>query len=296
MKQKSWLPIYLALGLVWGCSFIFIKLGLEFLTPVGVAFGRCALGAMTLLLIAKVRGISLPTERRTWFILWIVSLLLNVFPGILFAFAEERVTTVLAGIINACTPLSTLIFILFVFRSEKISRHQIFGLIIGGIGVLTVLGIWKGIGANSAVGAIALLVAVTCYGLSFPIIKKYLTPLNLKAEALAASQVTAATVTLLPFYLIDGIAKAEYRTGPILAMIALGVFGSGLAYIWTFQIVERAGSSVASSVTYLTPVVAVFVGWLFLGEHISWHEPVGGAIVLLGAATSQGRFNKKITA
>ena len=121
-------------------------------------------------------------------------------------------------------------------------------------------------------------------------------PLNLKAEALAASQVTAATVTLLPFYLIDGIAKAEYRTGPIFAMIALGVFGSGLAYIWTFQIVERAGSSVASSVTYLTPVVAVFVGWLFLGEHISWHEPVGGAIVLLGAATSQGRFNKKRTA
>lgn len=296
MKQKSWLPIYLALGLVWGCSFIFIKLGLEFLTPVGVAFGRCALGAMTLLLIAKVRGISLPTERRTWFILWIVSLLLNVFPGILFAFAEERVTTILAGIINACTPLSTLIFILFVFRSEKISRHQIFGLIIGGIGVLTVLGIWKGIGANSAVGAIALLVAITCYGLSFPIIKKYLTPLNLKAEALAASQVTAATITLLPFYLINGITKAEYKTGPILAMIALGVFGSGLAYIWTFQIVERAGSSVASSVTYLTPVVAVFVGWLFLGEHISWHEPVGGAIVLLGAATSQGRFNKKITA
>jgi drug/metabolite transporter (DMT)-like permease len=296
MKQKSWVPIYLALGLVWGCSFIFIKLGLEFLTPVGVAFGRCALGAMTLLLIVKVRGISLPTELRTWFILWIVSLLLNVFPGILFAFAEERVTTVLAGIINACTPLSTLIFILFVFRSEKISKHQIFGLVIGGFGVVTVLGIWKGIGSNSAVGAIALLVAITCYGLSFPIIKKYLSPLNLKAEALAASQVSAAAVTLLPFYLIDGIAKNEYRTGPILAMIALGVFGSRLAYIWNFQIVERAGSSIASSVTYLTPLVAVLVGWIFLGEHISWHEPVGGLIILLGAATSQGRFNKKSTA
>ena len=293
MKQKSWLPIYLALGLVWGCSFIFIKLGLEFLTPVGVAFGRCALGAMALLLIAKVRGISLPTDRKTWFVLWIVSLLLNVFPGILFAFAEQRVTTVLAGIINACTPLSTLIFILFVFRSEKISKHQIVGLILGGIGVLTVLGIWKGIGSNSAIGAIALLVAITCYGLSFPIIKKYLTPLNLQAEALAASQVTAAAVTLLPFYLVDGIAKDQYRLGPILAMVALGVFGSGIAYIWTFQIVERAGRSIASSVTYLTPVVAVFVGWIFLGEHISWHEPLGGAIVLLGAATSQGRLNKK---
>jgi drug/metabolite transporter (DMT)-like permease len=293
MKQKSWLPIYLALGLVWGCSFIFIKLGLEFLTPVGVAFGRCALGAMTLLLIVKIRGIKLPTERKTWLVLWVVSLLLNVFPGILFAFAEQRVTTALAGIINACTPLSTLIFLFIFFRSEKISTQHIVGLILGGIGVLTVLGIWKGLGSGSASGVIALLAAITCYGLSFPIIKKYLTPLKLRAEALAASQVTAGALTLLPFYLIDGIAKNEYRPGPILAMMALGIFGSGLAYIWNFQIVERAGSSIASSVTYLTPVVAVFVGWIFLGEHISWHEPVGGAIVVLGAAISQGRFSKK---
>jgi drug/metabolite transporter (DMT)-like permease len=294
MKQKSWLPIYLALGLVWGCSFIFIKLGLEFLTPVGVAFGRCALGAMTLLLIVKIRGIKLPTERKTWLVLWVVSLLLNVFPGILFAFAEQRVTTALAGIINACTPLSTLIFLFIFFRSEKIAAQHIIGLILGGIGVLTVLGIWNGLGAGSTSGVIALLAAITCYGLSFPIIKKYLTPLKLRAEALAASQVTAGALTLLPFYLINGIEKDEYRPGPILAMMALGIFGSGLAYIWNFQIVERAGSSIASSVTYLTPVVAVFVGWIFLGEHISWHEPVGGAIVVLGAAISQGRFNKKI--
>ena len=294
MKQKSWLPIYLLLGLVWGCSFIFIKLGLEFLTPVGVAFGRCALGAMTLLLIVKIRNIKLPTDPKTWFILWVVSLLLNVFPGILFVFAEQRVTTVLAGIINACTPLATLIFLFIFFRSEKIKKEQILGLIIGGIGVLTVLGIWKGIGSGSGSGVLALLAAITCYGLSFPIIKKYLIPLNLKAEALAASQVTAGALTLLPFYLMNGIAKDEYRAGPILAMMALGIFGSGLAYIWNFQIVERAGSSIASSVTYLTPVVAVFVGWIFLGEHITWHEPVGGAVVILGAAISQGRFSKKV--
>jgi len=293
MKQKSWLPIYLALGLVWGCSFIFIKFGLEFLTPVGVAFGRCALGAMTLLLIVKIRGIKLPTDPKTWFILWVVSLLLNVFPGILFAFAEQRVTTALAGIINACTPLSTLIFLFIFFKSEKIAAQHIVGLILGGIGVLTVLGIWKGLGSGSTSGVIALLGAITCYGFSFPIIKKYLTPLKLRAEALAASQVTAGALTLLPFYLINGIAKNEYRPGPIMAMMALGIFGSGLAYIWNFQIVERAGSSIASSVTYLTPVVAVFVGWIFLGEDISWHEPVGGAIVVLGAAISQGRFNKK---
>jgi drug/metabolite transporter (DMT)-like permease len=118
--------------------------------------------------------------------------------------------------------------------------------------------------------------------------------LNLKAEALAASQVTAGAITLLPFYLMDGISKNEYRFGPVLAMMALGILGSGVAYIWNFQIVERAGSSVASSVTYLTPVVAVFIGWIFLSEDITWHEPVGGAIVILGAAISQGRFSKKV--
>ncbi|NDI25658.1 MAG: EamA/RhaT family transporter, partial [Actinobacteria bacterium] len=68
--RKSWLPAYIALGLVWGCSFIFIELGLEFLTPFGVAFVRCALGAITLLTVVKVRKISLPKERSTWQKLW----------------------------------------------------------------------------------------------------------------------------------------------------------------------------------------------------------------------------------
>jgi drug/metabolite transporter (DMT)-like permease len=189
--------------------------------------------------------------------------------------------------------LATLIFIFIFFRSEKIQNQQILGLAVGGIGVIVVLGFWNGIGSGSGVGVLALFAAITCYGFSYPIIKKYLTPLNLTAEALAASQVTAGAITLLPFYLVDGVASTEYRFGPVLAMMALGILGSGVAYIWNFQIVERAGSSVASSVTYLTPVVAVFIGWIFLNENITWHEPVGGAIVILGAAISQGRFRKK---
>jgi drug/metabolite transporter (DMT)-like permease len=296
VKQKSWLPIYLALGLVWGCSFIFIKLGLEFLTPVGVAFGRCSLGAITLLIIVRIRGLKLPTEKSTWLALWVVSLLLNVIPGFLFAFAEVRVTSVLAGIINACTPLTTLIFILIAFREDKPKSYQLIGLAIGAIGVLTVLGIWNGVGHNSLIGVLALLIAVSCYGLSFPIIRKYVSPLGLRAESLAATQVTTGALTLLPFFLLNGIAKDYYRPGPVLGMLALGIFGSGFAYIWNFKIVAQAGSAIASSVTYLTPVVAVFVGWLFLGEKISWNQPIGGLIVLFAAALSQGRFKRKALA
>jgi len=292
MKQKSWVPAYIALGVVWGCSFIFIKQGLEFLTPFGVAFGRCALGALSLIIVLKVRKQNFPREKSTWAKLWVVSLLLNVFPGILFAYAEVHVTSILAGIINAATPLMTLIVLLTIFREEKVYRYQFLGLIVGALGVLTVLGIWNGIGENSGLAVLALLAAVTCYGFSFPFTRRYVLPLGLRSDVMATTQITAASITLLPLFLVNGIAKDQYRIGPILAMVGLGVLGTGYAYIWNFKIISAAGSSIASTVTYLTPVVAVFMGWIFLGEGISWNEPVGGALVIFGAAISQGRFVK----
>ena len=294
MMRKSWLPAYLALGLVWGCSFIFIKLGLEFLTPFGVAFVRCALGAITLLIVVKLMKINLPREKSTWYKLWIVAMLLNVAPGILFAYAQLHVTSVLAGIINATTPLATLFVMLIAFREEKLKAEQIYGLLLGGLGVMVVLGIWQGIGDNQLTGVIALLIAVTCYGISFPYSKRNIIPLGLKPEAAATTQLIMAAITLLPFYLFDGISQNNYRPVNIFAMLALGILGSGFAYIWNFSIIAAAGSSIASSVTYLTPVVAVFVGWLFLGEVIVWHEPVGALLVILGAAVSQGRFNRRV--
>jgi drug/metabolite transporter (DMT)-like permease len=294
MMRKSWLPAYLILGLTWGCSFIFIELGLEFLTPFGVAFGRCTLGAITLLLVVWSRKIKLPSEKSIWLKLWVVAMLLNVVPGTLFAFAQQYVTSVLAGIINATTPLMTLLFLLILFREEKLKREQIFGLLIGAFGVLTVLGIWKGIGDNQLIGVIAMLLAVACYGYAFPYITRKISPLGLKPEAAAAVQLSMASITLLPFYLFDGIADYNFRIQALLAMLALGIFGSGFAYIWNFSIIAAAGSSIASTVTYITPVVAVFVGWLFLGEAITWYEPVGAILVILGAAVAQGRFSRKV--
>jgi drug/metabolite transporter (DMT)-like permease len=289
-RQSSWIPAYIALGIVWGCSFIFIKLGLEFLTPFGVAFGRCALGALALLLYAKVKGISLPKDRTVQFHLWVVAMLLNVIPGILFALAETEVTSILAGIINAVTPLMTIIAILVINRAEKPKSAQLFGLLLGFFGVLTVLGAWKGLGDNPLWAILVLLLAVSCYGISFPYTRKYVIPLKIQSESLMAMQLTLAAVTLLPLFVFNGISKYEYRTGPVLAMIGLGVFGSGFAYLWNFKVMQQAGSAIASSVTYLTPLVAIIVGLIFLNESITWNEPVGALIVLLGAAIAQERI------
>ncbi len=295
-KSQSWLGLYIALGIVWGCSFIFIKLGLEFLTPFGVAFGRCALGALALLIYLKIKGLSLVRVRKMIGHLWVVALLLNVIPGIFFAWAETEVTSILAGIINAVTPLMTLIAIMLVARNEKPTRPQVVGLVFGFLGVLTVLGAWQGLGDNPLWAILILLAAVTCYGFSFPYSRRFILPAQLKPEVMAATQVTLGAITLLPFFLINGVAKSEFLLGPVLAMVTLGVFGSGFAYIWNFTIMRDAGSAIASSVTYVTPLVAVLVGFVFLNEVLHWYEPIGALIVLLGAAIAQGRIpiSKKV--
>jgi drug/metabolite transporter (DMT)-like permease len=292
--KKSWLPAYLALGLVWGCSFIFIELGLVFLSPFGVTFVRCALGAITLMIFAKARKVGLPKGKSIWRKLWVVAMLLNVVPGVLFTFAQQYITSALAGIINATTPLMTLIFMLLIFREEKIKREQVYGLLIGALGVMTVMGVWKELGDNQLIGVIALLIAVSCYGASYPYSTRNVIPLRLKPEALATGQLLMATITLLPLFIFDGFSSDNYETKSIIAMLCLGIFGSGFAYIWNFSVTAAAGSAIGSTVTYITPVVAVIVGWLYLNEAIAWHEPVGALVVIIGALLSQGRLNRLV--
>jgi len=248
------------------------------------------MGALTLVTFARIRNIALPRELKTWAHLTFPAMTLNVIPGYLFPVAEQEVTSVLAGIINAVTPLMTLIAMMLVFRSEKVTKAQVLGLLLGFVGVLTVLGAWQGLGDAPLSAILALLFSVTCYGFSFPYSRKYILPIGLRPEAAAATQLVIATAILLPFYLIDGGVTGDVSLVPMLAMVGLGIFGRGFAYIWNFQIMAAAGSAIASSVTYVTPVVAVIVGVIFLGEGVTWYEPVGGAIVLLGAAIAQGRI------
>jgi drug/metabolite transporter (DMT)-like permease len=284
------LPTYIALGITWGCSFLFIKYALGFLTPFGVAFARCALGGATLVVISAVRRIALPREFIVWCHLWVVAMCLNIVPGVLFALAETRTTSIVAGIINALTPLTTLFFILVVFRDERVKRFQLVGLVVGMAGVLLVLGVWRGLGTNPWWAVAALLGAVTLYGVSFPYTRRYLIPRGLPPVSLASAQLILAAVTLLPTFLLDGMNHHGISIHAVLGVLALGIFGSGFAFMWNFRVQAAAGSSIASTVTYMSPVVAVIVGVIFLREPLSWYEPVGGLVVLLGAAIGQGRL------
>ena len=281
--------MYAVAGLIWGASFLFIELSLTFLTPVGVAFGRTAFGALAMAVAILVFRAKLPTSWEAWKHLTIAGLMMSSIPFVLFSYAQTEVTSALAAIINAVTPIATVIVILIAFRSEKLKPHVIIGIVIGLVGVLVVLGAWQGFDENNPLAIIAMIVAVFLYGIGTPYVRKYVTPLNLATEVSVFGQVGTAALTLLPIYLLTGpLITAVPDLSSVAAIVTLGALGSGVAYLLYYKILDIVGSAIASSVTYITPIIAVVLGVWLLGEELHWYEPVGGLIVILGAAISQG--------
>jgi drug/metabolite transporter (DMT)-like permease len=294
LRAAPWQLWFVVLGGIWGCSFLFIKLGLESFTPVQVALGRVTIGALVLLAVARATGTRLPRGRQTWRHLAVIGLLWCSIPFTLFAYGETQVSSILAGIINACTPLMTLLVTIAAFPEERPGRDRIAGLGVGFLGVLVVVGAWNGIGGGELRGILACLGAVLCYGIAYPYTRRHLAGTGDGPIAISAAQVSLGSLFLLPVVVVTSLAGAGHVTTPvapqtILGMLALGALGSGIAYVLSTHIVIEAGSTTASSVTYITPLFAVVAGSLFLSEPLAWYQPVGGAIVLLGVAISQGR-------
>jgi drug/metabolite transporter (DMT)-like permease len=287
--KKPWVAMYSIAGLIWGASFLFIELSLNFLTPVGVALGRTAFGALAMVVVILIFRSKLPKTFNAWKHLTIAGIMMSSIPFVLFSYAQTLVTSALAAIINAVTPIATVIVILIAFRTEKLKPHVVIGIVIGLLGVLVVLGAWQGLGENNPLAIVAMLIAVFLYGIGTPYVRKYVTPLNLATEVSVFGQVGTASLTLLPIYLLSGpLITSVPDVQSVAAIVILGTLGSGVAYLLYYKTLDIVGSAIASSVTYVTPIIAVLLGVWLLGEELHWYEPVGGLIVILGAAISQG--------
>ncbi len=239
-RIAGWQVSFVSLGAIWGCSFWWIKLGLLVASPVDVAFARLLFGAVTLLLIAASTRTALPSRARTWSHLFVLAALLNSAPFILFSYAETRISAVLAGLLNSCTPLATLIVALVVMRSESFRPVIMAGLGTGLLGVLVVLGVWSGFGASQVLGIGACLGAVISYGFGFTFARRYLSRLPDSPVSLATGQVVCGALQVFPLSLAFGHVHAHGQTSPILALAALGILGTGVAYILNFHVVRHA--------------------------------------------------------
>jgi drug/metabolite transporter (DMT)-like permease len=213
-------------------------------------------------------------------------LMMNVVPFTLFAWAETRVSSVLAGLFNAATPLFTALFALAIVPAERLTRQRLVGLFVGFAGVLLVIGVGQGL-SGDLVGSIACLGATVCYGIGVPWTRRFLADRPEGGPSIMGAQLLSATLItgVLMVALTD---RPTAQPGPVLAVIVLGALATGLAFIWMFRVISLAGSVVSASVTYATPVVSTLLGIVLLGEAVTWNQPVGAVIVLLGASMVQG--------
>jgi drug/metabolite transporter (DMT)-like permease len=280
------------MALIWGSSFLFTELSLRFLPYFGVSFWRTFLGGLAMLVLVFLLKLQLPKGAQ-WFHLWVAGVFMSAIPFSLFSYAQQYTTSSLAAIIGAATPMFTLLAILTIYRTEKVTMVATVGLMVGLIGVAITLGVWEGFGQNDPLAIGALVLATISYGIGGPYIRKFVTPMNLSGTSSAAAQVFTSAITLLPFYLFSGpLITASPSIESLLSIIALGVLGSGYAYRLFHDVIKDAGSTVASTVTFTNPVVATIWGILLLSEELHWYEPIGGVVVILGAWLAQHKATK----
>jgi drug/metabolite transporter (DMT)-like permease len=285
--KSHWIWKFLPMALIWGSSFLFTELSLRFLPYFGVAFWRTFLGGLAMFALVFLLKLQLPKGTQ-WFHLWVAGVFMSAIPFSLFSYAQQYTTSSLAAIIGAATPMFTLLAILTIYRTEKVTMVATMGLMVGLIGVAITLGVWEGFGQNDPLAIGALVLATISYGIGGPYIRKFVTPMDLPGVTAAGVQVFTSAVTLLPFYLFSGpLFTAEPRLETVSALVALGVLGSGYAYRLFHGVIASAGSTVASLVTFTNPMVAAVWGILLLNEELHWYEPVGAVVIIVGAYLAQ---------
>jgi len=289
---SGWPLRFLLLAAIWGLSFLFIKIGVQAFAPLQVAFGRVLAGTATLLAIAFARRARLPSGWRIWGHLAVAAVLLNTVPFALFAYGEQHVSSVLAGIWNATTPLFTLPVAALLIAAERPTASRAGGLLIGFGGVLVVLGIWRGLAGAGLSGDLMCMAAAACYGIGFPYARRFLSG-QADPLILAAGQLACATVQLAVLTPLLTAAPTGLPARPVICVVILGVLGTGIAYVLNYSIVKDAGATAASTVTYAIPVFSTLAGALVLREPLTWNEPVGALVILTGALITQGRLHRR---
>ena len=281
---------FAAMGLIWGASFLFMKVALVGVSFGQVAWARLVFGAVTLGIIALVMRVRLPREPIVWLHFAVVAVTYCVIPFLLFAWAEQYVASSLASIYNAVTPITTAILATAAFRVEKLNRDQVLGVIVGVLGVVVVVGPWAVDALGGSLwGQLACLGAVTCYGFSFGYIRRFISPRDVSATASAFLNIGIAAVIMIVLTPVVAWHPITFSWPVLLSLLGLGALGTGVVYIWNMNVLRAWGPTVTSGVTYVTPVIGVALGILILGEHLTWNEPVGALVVIAGILLTQQR-------
>ncbi|MGV8969937.1 MAG: DMT family transporter [Microbacteriaceae bacterium] len=282
---------FLGMGLVWGASFLFMKIALDGVSFYQVAWARLVLGGATLGVIVLVLRQRLPRDLVVWAHFGVLAVANCVIPHLAFAWAEQFVSSGLASIYNAVTPITTALFVTLVFRVEKLSRAQVLGVTLGIVGVIVIIWPWQYAEfTGNLAGQLACLLAAVCYGFSFGYTRRFLSHRPIPGATFAFLNIGIAGAIMFVLTPVIALSPVTLSWQIVLSLVTLGAVGTGFAYIWNINVLRAWGPTNASTVTYLTPIVGVALGVILLGERFSWHEPAGAALVLLGILFAQRRI------
>lgn len=288
----DWRIRFGALALIWGFSFLLMKVGTEGYAPFQVTLGRLVFGTAVLAVAMAVKGERLPRGARTWGHLVVAAFLLNALPFSLFAYSELTIPSTLAGICNATSPLWGMALSLVALSEDRPTRRRVAGLGIGFMGVLTVLGVWQGFHGLDAAGTAMALLASLSYPIGWIYVRRTLAGTTHSHLSMTGAQLLLATAQLAFVTPLFTTLPSHFPVVPLLAIVVLGALGTGLAMLLQYGVVAEVGPTTAQMVTYFVPVIATAAGVAILGESLTWSTPVGAVIVLAGAALTQTRARR----
>jgi drug/metabolite transporter (DMT)-like permease len=292
--QASVVVQFVLAGVVWGSSFLFMKVALGGISPAQVAWSRLVLGALALGLFVLLRRESLPRSVRIWGHMTVLAVSFCVVPFLLFSWAQQHVTSGLASIYNATTPIMTAIMAAVLFRVERLKPLQVAGIAVGILGVVVIIGPWQGLDlSQSLVAQLAILGATACYGFSLAYMRRFVASTGMSALMFSFLNIGIAAAIMVLLSPVLVLTPVELDPWIVVSVVLLGCLGTGVAYIWNQNVVRAWGPTRASTVTYITPLVGVVLGVLILGEHLSWNEPAGALIVFLGILLAQDRLRPR---
>jgi drug/metabolite transporter (DMT)-like permease len=288
MSATDWL-LLVALSLLWGGSFFFAKIAVLELPPLTVAFGRVAIAATILIALARATGVALPVRLGDWRPYAIMGLLNNALPFGLIFWGQTHIPSGLAAILNATTPLFTVLVAHWATADEKLNPARLAGIAAGLTGVIIMVGpdMLCELGAD-ALGQLACLGAALSYAFAGVYGRRFRGEPPIRV---ATSQLVASTLILAPVaFIID---RPWTLMPPSLtalaALVALATFSTAIGYLLYFRILARAGATNLLLVTFLIPVSAILLGSLILGEQLAVRHVAGMIAIAIGLAAIDGR-------
>lgn len=292
MSGRDWLRL-IALSLLWGGSFFFVGVAVGVLPAFTIVLARVGLGALVLAAMLVVLRVPFPRGREVWTALAVMGFLNNVVPFTLFVVAQEQISSGLASILNATTPLWSVIVAHLATTDERLTSAKALGVVIGFSGVAVMMG--AGLGDGTVWAQLACVAAAFSYAMASVWGRRF-RRLGVAPLTTAFGQVTMASLMLLPLVVIidQPWTLAMPNAHVLAALLGLAVLSTALAYGLYFGLISSAGAVNASLVTFLIPVSAIGLGILVLGEVLLPRHLAGLALIAVGLAALDGRVWRKL--